>query len=244
MITFPEDKPRKPKKEPRYFFIYGAPMSGKTFFASYFPHALDINTDNNAKQSRVPFISLLTDENDQPITNVIQRLDDIIKGLPQTTFKTVIIDTIEDLVSAVTKQIADEANEKYITDGKLAYGKGSSMVKKIIEDLVLELKSLPINVIWISREEEQSDIAAGIIKVVPALKTKYYNIIAGNCDLVIRTQKLGPNSYYRSIEDKRSAYEPEDITDPRIRQLLESIPGMFPPKPQTETKKQEKKETK
>ena len=244
MIVFPEDKPRKPKKEPRYFFIYGAPMSGKTFFASYFPHALDINTDNNAKQSRVPFMSLLTDENDQPITNVIQRLDDIIKGLPQTTFRTIIIDTIEDVVSAVTKQIANEAGEKYITDGKLAYGKGPSMVKTIIENLVLELKALPVNVVWISREKEQNDLAAGTSKPVPELKNTYYNIIAGNCDLVIRTQKLGPNSYYRSVEDKRSTYEPEDITDPRIRQLLESIPGMFPPKPQNETKKQEKKESK
>lgn len=227
MITFPEDKPRKPKKEPHYYFIYGKPMSGKTFFASYFPHALDINTDNNAKQSRVPYISLLSDENNKPVKDVIKRLDEIIKNIPNTSFKTIIIDTVEDVVSAVTKQIADEAGEKYITDGKLAYGKGSSMVKKIIEDLVLELKALSVNVVWISREEEQTDIVAGTTKTVPALKTKYYNIIAGNCDLVIKTRKLSSDSYFRTIEDKRADYKPEDISDPTIRQLLESCSGMF-----------------
>ena len=241
MITFPEDKPRKPKKEPHYFFIYGLPMSGKTFFASYFPHALDLNTDNNAKQSRVPSMSLLTDENDKPIKDVIGRLDEILKGIPQTTFKTIIIDTIEDVEDAFIKQVTEEAGEKYITDGKLAYGKGTGMVKKLVNDLVLELKAMQVNVIWISREIEQSDIANGTTKIVPALKPQYYNIIAGNCDLVIRTQKLGPNTYYRSAEEKRSNYTPEDITDPTIRQLLESCHGMFPPKPQT--KNEEKKET-
>lgn len=227
MVKFPEDKPRKPKMEPHYYFIYGKPMSGKTFFASYFPHALDINTDDNAKQSRIPYISLLRDENDRPVENVIKRLDEIIQGLPETTYRTVVIDTIEDVVSAVTKQITDENGEKYITDGKLAYGKGSSMVKKVIEDLVLELKSLSVNVVWISREEEKTDFASNTSETVPALKTKYYNIIAGNCDLTIHTQKFGKDTYTRTIENKRANYKPSDITDPTIKQLLESCDGMF-----------------
>lgn len=227
MIEFPEDKPRKPKLEPHYYFIYGKPMSGKTFFASYFPHSLDINTDGNAKQSRIPFKTLLTDKNNKPVDDVISRLDEIIQGLPQTTFQTIVIDTIEDVVSAITKQITDEAGEKYITEGKLSYGKGSSMVKKVIEDLVLELKALPVNVIWISREEEKNDIAAGTSEAVPALKPKYYNIIAGNCDLVIHTQKFGKDTYLRSVKDKRAKYKPEGISDPTIKKLLESCDGMF-----------------
>lgn len=226
MIKFPEDKPRVPKKEPRYFFIYGKPMSGKTFFASYFPHALDINTDDNAEQSRVPFVSLLKDENNEPVSDIRGRLFEIIKGLPQTSFKTVIIDTIEDVVDAITKQITDEAGEKYISDGKLSYGKGSGMVKKVINDLVLDLKALPVNVIWISREEEQTDIASGVTKNIPALKQKYYNIIAGNCDLVIRTQKTG-KEHIRVIKEKRADYKPEDISDEQVRKLLTRCLGMF-----------------
>lgn len=226
MIKFPEDKPRVPKKEPRYFFIYGKPMSGKTFFASYFPHALDINTDDNAEQSRVPFVSLLKDENNKPVSDIRRRLFEIIQGLPQTSFKTVIIDTIEDVVDAITKQITDEAGEKYISDGKLSYGKGSGMVKKVINDLVLDLKALPVNVIWISREEDQTDIASGVTKNIPALKQKYYNIIAGNCDLVIRTQKTG-KEHIRVIEEKRADYKPEDISDEQVRKLLTSCLGMF-----------------
>ncbi|ART97467.1 AAA family ATPase [Lactobacillus gasseri] len=244
MIRLPEDKPIKPKKEPKYYFIYGEPMSGKTFFASYFPHVLDINTDNNASQSRAPSIQLLTDENGQPVYDIIGRLDEIIKLISKSTFKTIVIDTIEDVVSAVTKQITDSANEKYITDGKLAYGKGSSMVKKVIEDLVLELKSLPVNVIWISREEEQNDIAAGTSKIVPALKTKYYNIVAGNCDLVIRTSKTGDGqntTYYRQIKSRRSNYIPQDITNPQVRNLLASCMGMFTREQMEELKNKKEK---
>lgn len=230
MITFPEDKPRNPKPQPRYFFIFGEPMSGKTYFASFFPHAIDLNTDDNAEQSRVPSISLLKDENKKPVKDVIGRLDEIIKGLSKTTFKTVIIDTIEDVVGAIEKQITEESGEKYITDGKLAYGKGGSMARKILTDLVLELKALSMNVIWISREEQRGDITTNSYEPVPALKTKYFNIVNGNCDLVIRTKKVGQGqniSYFRTIESRRTNYEPENIVDERTLKLLASCNGMF-----------------
>lgn len=227
MFAFPEDKPRKPKIEPHYFFIYGKPMTGKTFFASYFPHSFDLNTDNNAEQSRIPYKSLLIGEDGKPVKDVIGRIDDFIKALPETTFQTIVIDTIEDLASAVEKQVAEDAGEKFIGDGRLAYGKGSSMVKTIIENLVLELKALKVNVVWLSREETKKDIAAGTSEPVPALKLKFYNIVAGNCDVVIHTQKFGKDTYTRTVENKRAKYKPDDITDPKIRQLLESCDGMF-----------------
>ena len=227
MIEFPEDKPRKPKNEPHYYFIYGKPMSGKTFFASYFPHSLDINTDGNAKQSRIPPINLLTSQNGEPVKDVRQRLKDIVQGLPGTTYRTVVIDVVEDVVSALAKQIVEEAGETDINSGSLSYGKGSSRLKSDIENLVLGLKALPINVIWISREEEKIDLAAGTSEVVPALKPKYYNIVAGNCDLVIHTQKFGKDTYTRTITDKRAKYKPEDISDLTIRKLLKSCDGMF-----------------
>lgn len=227
MIEFPEDKPQKPKIEPHYFFIYGKPMSGKTFFASYFPHSIDINTDGNAKQSRIPPLNLLTHKNGKPVKNVYQRLKDIIEYLPKTTFQTVVIDTIEDVVSALAKQIVEEAGEIDINSGSLSYGKGSGRLKSQIETLVLGLKALPVNVIWISREEEKNDLAAGTSEIVPALKTKYYNIVAGNCDLVIHTQKFGKDTYTRTITNRRAKYKPEDISDPTIRRLLESCDGMF-----------------
>ena len=227
MIEFPEDKPRKPKNEPHYYFIYGKPMSGKTFFASYFPHSLDINTDGNAKQSRIPPINLLTSQNGEPVKDVRQRLKDIVQGLPGTTYRTVVIDVVEDVVSALAKQIVEEAGETDINSGSLSYGKGSSRLKSDIENLVLGLKALPINVIWISREEEKIDLAAGTSEVVPALKPKYYNIVAGNCDLVIHTQKFGKDTYTRTITDKRAKYKPEDISDLTIKKLLKSCDGMF-----------------
>lgn len=228
MIKFPEDKPQKPRMEPHNYFIYGRPMSGKTFFASYFPHALDINTDKNAEQSRIPDIQLLTNKKTgKPVKDVIGRLDSIIKDIPNHSFQTIVIDVIEDVVAAVTKQITEDAGEKYINDGKLSYGKGGSAVKQVIEGTVLDLKALPVNVIWISREEERTDFNTGTSEIVPALKPKYYNIVAGNCDLVIHTQKFGKDHYTRTVTNKRAAYKPEDISDPTIKKLLQSCKGMF-----------------
>lgn len=228
MIQFPEDKPKEPKMEPHNYFIYGQPMSGKTFFASYFPHALDINTDRNAEQSRIPDIQLFIDKKTgKPVKDVIGRLDGIIKDIPNHSFQTIVIDVIEDVVAAVTKQITEDAGETYINDGKLSYGKGGAAVRQVIEGTVLDLKALPVNVIWISREVEHTEFATGNAEIVPALAAKYYNIIAGNCDLVIHTQKFGRDTYTRTIEKKRAKYKPEDITDPTIKKLLKSCKGMF-----------------
>ena len=47
-MILPEDKPCTPKREPHNFFIYGATMSGKSYFASFFPHPLVLNTDGNS----------------------------------------------------------------------------------------------------------------------------------------------------------------------------------------------------
>ena len=70
--------------------------------------------------------------------------------------------------------------------------------------------------------------STGSTQAKPSLKTKYYNIVNGNCDLVIHTQKFGTETYTREVTDRRAAYKPENITNERVRQLLESCRNMFP----------------
>ena len=107
------------------------------------------------------------------------------------------------------------------------YGKGYSLFNAILQQFVMDLKALPMNVIFISREIEVTDENSGRTELKPSLKTKYYNIVNGNCDLVIHTQKFGKDTYTRTITDRRTKYEAKNITDPRIKQLLESCDGMF-----------------
>ena len=89
------------------------------------------------------------------------------------------------------------------------------------------LKALNQVVIYISRELALVDDKTGATSKVPSLKTKYYNIVNGNCDLVIHTEKFGKNVYRRSVTDYRQVYKAEDIKNERVRKLLNSVEGMF-----------------
>jgi hypothetical protein len=230
MGILPEDKPVKPKLEPHNFFIYGKPMAGKSYFASFFPHPLVLNTDGNANQGTAPNIQLVNkkDKTGKIVKTARSQVEEAVLALQtqSTTFQTIIIDTIEDLCVLVEQAICAEYGVKSLNDGKLSYGKGSSIIKQFLQDMVMDLKALPMDVIFISREIEVADIQSGSTEIKSALKDNYYNIVTGNCDLVIRCQKTGKD-HIRTIEEKRADYKPSDISNEQIRKLLASCFGMF-----------------
>lgn len=230
MGILPKDEKLEPKTEPRNFFIYGATMSGKSYFSSFFPHPLVLNTDGNSAQGTAPSIQIrnVRDSNGKLKQSAIKQLDDIITELqqPGVTFQTIVIDVIDDICVMIEQAICLENKVQALSD--VPYGKGYSLFNTILQQFVMDLKALPMNVIFISREIEITDESNGHTELKPSLKTKYYNIVNGNCDLVIHTQKFGINTYRRTIEDRRTVYQPENISDPRVLRLLKSINGMFP----------------
>ena len=217
MSILPEDKPQHPTPQPHNFFIWGATMSGKSYFASFFPHPLSLNTDGNSEQGSAPSIQIrnVRDDDGGLKQSVIDQLDEIITALQSTdnTFQTVIIDVIDDIC---VKALSD-----------IPYGKGYAMFNTVLQQFVMDLKALPMNVIYVSRELQITDEQTGSTDYRPSLKTKYYNIVNGNCDLVIHTQKFGKDNYTRTITDRRTKYKAENIKDSRIKKLLESCEGMF-----------------
>ena len=54
MINLPKVQTLKPKSQPHNFFIWGATMSGKSYFSSFFPNPLILNTDGNSEQGSAP----------------------------------------------------------------------------------------------------------------------------------------------------------------------------------------------
>lgn len=226
MSILPENKPHQPHNTPRNFFIWGATMSGKSYLASYFPDSIVFSTDGNEKNSGTrPTIALLNKVNSQGkiTTSVIDILDKYILALrtEQNTFKTVVIDVIEDVTVLIEQAICMEAHVKSLSD--IPYGKGYSMFNSMLQELVMNLKALPMNVVYISREDTRSDNNKQPVPV-PALKQKYYNVVNGNCDLVIRTQHLGKN-YIQTVTDIRRKYKQSEIDDPQILRILMAIPG-------------------
>lgn len=231
MSILPENKIQSTIDEPRNYFIYGQTMSGKSYLAGKFPDPLFLNTDGNAKQNPYPNIQLRNIHNvdGTPKQTVIEQIDEIMLELETKnhSFKTVIVDVIDDVCTLIEQAVCLKAGVDALSD--IPYGKGYATFNSILQEMVMELKSLPINVVYISRVENvvaDSDSSHEI----PSLKTKYYNIVNGNCDLVIHTQKIGTH-YIRSVTDKRKDYYASHIQNSRILQILKAITGAIKPEP-------------
>lgn len=235
MIDLPKPKKLEPKAQPHNFFIWGAPMSGKSYFASFFPNPIVLNTDGNNEQGTAPGFQIrnLRDKNGKPTQLVTKQLDDIILALQnqdqgEDTFKTVVVDVIDDIIVMLEQAICWDNNVKSLSD--IPYGAGYALFNTALQQLVMDLKALPMNIIYISRENSITDDSTGATTYHPSLKTKYFNVVNGNCDVEIRTKKVGDGvnaSYFREVKSLRTQYEKKNITDKRILQLLETCNGIF-----------------
>lgn len=230
MSILPKNEPQETKDTPRNFFIWGRTMSGKSFLAERFPNPLFLNTDGNSLANKAPSIQLRNIKNaDGSLKqNVLSQLDSIILALQNEkhTYETVVIDVIEDLIVMIEQAISIQNNVQTI--GDVGYGKGHALFNQVLQELVLDLKNLGLNVVYISRLAEIADPAdQNSTLEVPALKNKYYNVINGNADLVIKTKKVGKN-YTRMVTDRRKNYQRELVDDPKILKILDNVIGVFP----------------
>lgn len=227
MSVLPPNKPKETIEVPRNFFIWGPTMNGKSYLASEFPNAIILNTDGNAKQIATPSIDLKNERNpDGSIKkNVVVQVVEILKALEsgKHTYETVVVDVVDDLVTLIEQAICEENGVDYI--GDVPYGKGWGLRKTFITSIVVRLKALPMNVIYISRYATKLD---GTVEVpIPSLSDKDLNVVNGNCDLNILCQKIG-KKYLRRVVDRRKEYKREWVKDDRILAILDTITGAFP----------------
>ncbi len=237
MSILPPNKPQVPKDTPRNFFVWGPTMSGKSFLASQFPNPVIFNTDGNAEANTVPSVQLrnIKDTNGKIKRSVIDQLDKLITALQteKHTYETVVLDVIDDIVVMIEHYICDK--EGVETLGDIPYGKGYAAFTNIFQQLVIELKSLPMNVIYISRNATKLEGTTEI--EIPSLKEKHQNIVNGNCDLSIQCKKVGKN-YIRVAKARRKDYMRDQVDDKTILAILDTITGVFGRTPKT-TKKQQ-----
>lgn len=233
MSILPENQVQQTIDEPKNYFIYGATMSGKSYLSGFFPNPLFLNTDGNAKQNPYPNIQLMNKRNPDGSAKVtvIEQLDEIMLELENQNkgFETIIIDVIDDVCNLIEQAVCLKAGVDSLAD--IGYGKGYATFNAVLQNFVMELKALPFNVIYISRVDYE--INGENKKEIPSLKTKYYNVVNGNCDLVIHTQKIGKN-YIRSVTDKRKDYYASKIEDKNLLKMLKAINGALTPESKTE----------
>lgn len=248
-MTFklPENKPQVPKDTPRNFFIYGETMSGKSYLANEFPNPIVLNTDGNAEANSVPSIQLVNEKNSQGrITNsVIKQLSEILLALQtqKHSYETVVIDVIDDVIEMIKIAVCDEltpsGKPRIKSLSEIPYGKGYDFFNQAITELVIDLKALPMNVIYISRQISEYDDNGNATKDKPSLKDKYVNLINGNSDLMIHTEKIG-NNYNREVDRRRKAYYVDQVDDKAILKILSTVRGALDPAKDTNKTKKEK----
>lgn len=244
MFKLPANKPQVPIDTPRNYFIYGETMSGKSYLANEFPNPIILNTDGNAKANAVPSIQLtnVKDKTGKITTSIIEQLSEILLALQTQdhTYETVVVDVIDDVIDMMRIAVANQFDVKSLSE--IHYGKGYDYFNQALTELVIDLKALPMNVIYISREITEYNDDGKAVKTLPSLREKYVNLINGNSDLMIRTEKLG-NNYNREVVRKRKTYKSDQIDDKAILKILQTIDGaVVMTSKTTKTKPAEKKQ--
>jgi AAA domain len=227
MGLLPDNKPKKTVDTPRNFFIWGETMHGKSYLASQFPNPVIFNTDGNANAIETPSVDLKNERDPKTgkiSTSVIDQLDQLIRELEQGnhSFETVVIDVIDDVVTLIEQAICEEHGVLYI--GDVPYGKGWGLFKSVFTAMVVKLKGLPMNVIYVSRYATVTE--NNVERPVPSLAAKHQNIVNGNSDLSILCKKVGKN-YIRRVQERRKAYQRDWIQDERILSILDTVIGSF-----------------
>ena len=196
MSLLPENKRREADSvTKRKLWIYGQPFSGKTTIADKFPDPLMINSDGNVKYVTAPYITI-TDrvEVNGRITKTTmawevfkETIDEL--ALKQNTFKTIVVDLLEDMYEHCRKYVYKELGITHESDG--GYGKGWDMVKTEFLSTLKKLVNLDYeNIILISQETISEDITKRsgdkITAIKPNIPDKTALKVAGMVDVVMR----------------------------------------------------------
>lgn len=175
-------------------WLYGAPFSGKTFFANQFPDPLMLNTDGNIKFVDAPFISI------RDVVTVEGRLTkrklayevfmEAVAELEkkQNDFKTIVVDLLEDVYESCRVYICDRQDWKHESDDSF---RAWDMVRSEFLNTLKRLVNLDYeNIILISHEDRSRDLTRKggdkVSSIKPNLQDKVANKVAGMVDLVAR----------------------------------------------------------
>ena len=175
-------------------WLYGAPFSGKTFFANQFPDPLMLNTDGNIKFVDAPYIAIRdTVTVEGRITKrklAYEVFMDTVAELEkkQNDFRTIVVDLLEDVYELCRVYICDRQGWKHESDDSF---RAWDMVRSEFLNTLKRLVNLDYeNIILISHEDRSRDLTRKggdkISSIKPNLQDKMANKVAGMVDLVAR----------------------------------------------------------
>ncbi len=195
-MLLPENKRRNLESTTKkVIWIYGAPFSGKTTFANQFPDPIMLNTDGNIKFVDAPFISIrdevkkvgrMTERKSawEGFKEVIAELE-----LKENSFKTIVVDLLEDLYEHCRRYICTEKGWDHESDDSF---RAWDMVRTEFLSTLKRLMNLDYeNIVLISHLDTTKDITKKggdkLTSIKPNINEKVANKVAGMVDIVART---------------------------------------------------------
>lgn len=202
-MTLPDNK-REPAGsiKKKKFFIYGAPFSGKTYFANQFPAVLFLSTDGNYTHLPNGIPPHIDIKNEITVDGRITKtkfawsvFKDALCELEkkQNNFKTIVVDLIEDCYEACRLYMYDQLGITHESDDSF---RAWDKVRIEFLSTIKRLMALDYdNIILISHEDATKDITKRsgdkVTAIKPALADKLALKIAGMVDFVARVVSDG-----------------------------------------------------
>lgn len=214
----------KPSNElaAKSILIYGPPKIGKSTFASKFPDALFLECEPGLGSLEVFKVPTYTWKD-------LMSAYDLIAG-GKHSFKTIVIDTVDNAFKYCTDYVNSENSVKY--EGDMPHGKGWAFVKNEWHRMLTKFASLPYGLILLSHATEREiETRTGTAKkTVPSLPDRARGVVLGMvdmilyCDTISVTDKAGVVSVQRIVRTKpHPSYEAGD----RTGKLPDTIPLDF-----------------
>lgn len=177
----------------KVIWIYGAPFTGKTYFANKFQNPLMLNTDGNVRFVDAPYVAIkneVTVEGRLTKTKLAWAIfKDTIAELEkkQNDFETIILDLLEDTYEHCRLYMYDKLGIEHESDNSF---KAWDMVRTEFLSTLKRLINLDYNIVLISHEDTSKDMTKRtgdkITRIAPNIQEKAANKIAGMVDIVAR----------------------------------------------------------
>lgn len=194
-MLLPENKRRNLNATTKkVIWVYGSPFSGKTTFANQFPDPLMLNTDGNIKFVDAPFIPIkdevkkvgrMTERKSawEGFKEIIAELE-----LKENSFKTIVVDLLEDLYEHCRRYICDQKGWDHESDDSF---RAWDMVRTEFLSVLKRLMNLDYeNIVLISHLDTTKDITKKggdkLTSIKPNINDKVANKVAGMVDIVAR----------------------------------------------------------
>lgn len=193
LSKFQEVKLQKPA--PKGIAVYGEPMSGKTTFAGRSDKPLFLSFDGNAKNAGYNAVEPRT-KND--IISVINQAIDY-------GFKTIVIDTVEDMAQLLESEILEKYNADSLKTANGGYGAGYSEFNSAFTEIINSLSRSDLNAYYLMRARQTEE--EGLVIV---LKEKLFSIIGGYSDALVEIN----NKHEAKWKKKRYDWDDNELPAP------------------------------